>query len=421
MGKEALSPKLTGMGRRRLGNVIMFTLGGLVHGFSESRQTLALYNVRSNEGPTACRADGNRTGRRATSPRELPSLLALAAILALQGCKGRDVGAKPSIELTRIPPAAQGGREHVDTISGRVQGWRDGQSIVVYARSGPWWVQPWPDRPLITIQSDSTWSTETHLGFEYAAMLVGPGYHPAPTLDVLPSLGPAVLAIASVKGTGAIAMAPTRALQFSGYDWKVRTISSDRGGLNNLYDGDNAWIDEKGALHLRIKKQGDKWSCAEVVSTRSFGYGTYTMVVRDVSQLEPASVLSMTTFDDWGGEQHYREMDAEFGRWGEPERTSNAQFGIQPYYVPANQSQYVAPAGPLTVSMRWESGRASFTTVRGGGKQAASGIVAKHVFTSGVPTPGRETIQFLFYVVGSERKPQARDAEVVIEKFEYLP
>jgi len=30
------------------------------------------------------------------------------------------------------------------------------------------------------------------------------------------------------------------------------------------------------------------------------------------THLEPAAVLSMNTFDDWGGDQHYREMDVEF-------------------------------------------------------------------------------------------------------------
>jgi hypothetical protein len=363
--------------------------------------------------------------RWARSREDYRSLVALglllqAALLVMQGCRAQNDGVAPSVELTKIPPAAQGGREHVDTIAGRVKGSHEGQHIVVYARSGPWWVQPWPDRPLIPIQADSTWTTETHLGFEYAALLVEPGYQPAPTMDVLPNQGATVAAITVVKGAGSISLAPTKPIKFSGYDWKVRTISSDRGGMNNLYDGDNAWTDDKGAMHLQIKKKGDKWSCAEVVSTRSFGYGTYVTVVRDVSRLEPATILSMTTFDDWGGEQHYREMDTEFGRWGEADR-KNAQFGIQPFYVPGNLDPFVAPAGPLTNSMRWESSRASFETVRGESNQGDSQVVAQHTFTSGVPTPGRETFQFLFYVVASEKAPETKDAEVVIEKFEYLP
>jgi len=83
--------------------------------------------------------------------RQLLSFVWVIALVGLQGCKTNQSNTPPSVELTKIPPAAQGGRERVDTISGRVKGWHQGQSIVVYARSGPWWVQPWPDRPLISI------------------------------------------------------------------------------------------------------------------------------------------------------------------------------------------------------------------------------------------------------------------------------
>jgi len=123
-------------------------------------------------------------------------------------------------------------------------------------------------------------------------------------MDVAPSQGGSIVAVSIVKGTGSIVLAPTVALHFSGYDWNVRTIAGDRGGLNNPYDGDNAWTDRGGALHLRIKKKAGRWSCAEVEITRSLGYGTYILVVRDISRLEPAVVMSMNTFDDWGGDQH---------------------------------------------------------------------------------------------------------------------
>lgn len=103
------------------------------------------------------------------------------------GCRVQKQAPQATIEFTKIPPAAQGGRERVDTISGRVVGGRPGQRIVVHAKSGPWWVQPWPDQALIPIQADSTWSTSTHLGFEYAALLVEPGYQPSPTMDVAPT------------------------------------------------------------------------------------------------------------------------------------------------------------------------------------------------------------------------------------------
>src|SRR5262249_54471445 len=168
----------------------------------------------------------------------LKGMLLLAFCIALNGCQQQNKIA-PSIEFSKIPPAAQGGRERIDTIAGRVRNARPGQRIVIYARSGPWWVQPWPDRPFIPIQADSTWSTETHLGFEYAALLVDPDYRPLPTMDVAPTQGGSVVLVTIVKGTGTPTFAPAKPLKFSGYDWDVRTIASDKGGTNNLYDPDN--------------------------------------------------------------------------------------------------------------------------------------------------------------------------------------
>src|ERR1700760_4106107 len=160
-------------------------------------------------------------------------LLLCAAFLS--GCRAQAPAHDPVVEFTKIPPAAQGGRERVDQVAGRVSGARPGQQIVVYARSGPWWVQPWPDKPFIPIKSDGTWSSPTHLGFEYAALLVDPGFHPPPTIDTAPVRGGSIVAVKSVNGVGQPQLAPTKPLKFSGYDWTVRTIAGTRGGLNNLY------------------------------------------------------------------------------------------------------------------------------------------------------------------------------------------
>ncbi len=350
----------------------------------------------------------------------LLSLVLLVAAL-LGGCRARDSQQKPEVAFTNIPPAAQGGRERVAVIAGRVSGARPDQQIVVYARSGPWWVQPWPDKPFIPIKTDGTWSTPTHLGFEYAALLVDPGYHPPPTMDTAPVAGGSIVAVQMVKGIGDIQVAPTKPLKFSGYDWNIRTIAGDRGGLNNLYDADNAWTDSSGALHLRMKKRDGRWSCAEAELSQSLGYGTYIMVVRDVTHLEPAAVLSLNTFDDWGGDQHFRELDTEMSRWGDADNKNNAQYGVQPFYSPGNLAPFTVPVGTLTHVMHWESGRASFKTLRGSSVSPGAPVVSEHVFTSQVPTPGQEKFQLLFYVVESQKYPLQKENEVVIEKFEYLP
>ena len=51
---------------------------------------------------------------------------------------------RPSIGFTPGPPAAQRGRERVDTISGRVRNARRNQQIPIYAHSGLSWVRTWP-------------------------------------------------------------------------------------------------------------------------------------------------------------------------------------------------------------------------------------------------------------------------------------
>jgi hypothetical protein len=350
-----------------------------------------------------------------------PTTVLLLFAMLLSACHTQGTKNQPTIEISKIPPAAEGGRDRVETIAGRVIGARAGEQIVVYAESGPWWVQPWPDKPFIPVQADSTWSTPTHLGYEYAALLVEPGYHPPPTLDEAPIAGGAVALVKIVKGVGTLPPHPTEALRFSGYDWKIQTSDAVRGGVNNLYDADNVWTDSSGAMHLRITKKEKGWTCAHVILARSLGYGTYRFVVRDTSHLEPAAVLSMHTFDTWGGEQHYREMDVEIGHWGDAGSKENAQYGVQPFYVPGNVAQFREPIGTLTHTMVWEPGRVSFKTVRGSSTAPGAPMVAEHVFTSGIPTPGREFLEFMLYFVASDKNPLEKGTEVVVEKFEYLP
>ena len=344
--------------------------------------------------------------------------LLIANFLFAMGC-AREKTVEPSIEFTKIPPAAQGGRERVDTIAGRIRNARAGQQIVIYAHSGQWWVQPWPERPFTPIKSDSTWSTETHLGFEYAALLVGPDYHPLPTIDVAPKQGGSVALIKIVKGSGTPQLAPVGSLKFSGYDWSVRTIESDKGGMSNLYDPENAWTDANGALHMQIKKKLDRWSCAEIFLNRSLGYGTYSVTVRDTSHLEPAAVFSMFTFDESTSEQYFREMDIEVG--GRHDAVNNAKYEIQPLYIPGNLFAFVAPAGPLTFVLRWESGHATFKTFRGRSVGNRPQLVSEHEFKSGIQEPGKEVPRLIFFVVPSDKTPMRKPSEVVIEKFQFLP
>ena len=345
----------------------------------------------------------------------------LVACLLLGGCS-RSANSPPTIVFSRIPKADKGGPDKVDAIEGSVTGNRPGQRIVLYARSEDlWWIQPFTEHPFTEIL-DFRWKNKTHLGTDYAALLVDPGFKPPQTAENLPTAGGGVAAVASVKGEGpAPPAAPVKTIHFSGYDWTVRSAGSYRGGSHNSFAIENAWTDDSGALHLRISKRGVDWMCSEVKLTRSLGYGTYRFTVRDVSQLEPSAVLTLSTWDGVGNENDRRELDIEISRWG-LRSNQNAQFVVQPYYIPVNLVRFQAPRGKVTQSFRWDPGQATFSTTAGaGGAKPGVRVITQHVFTSGVPSAGGDSVRINLYALGSGAVPLKNETEVVIEKFEYLP
>ena len=129
-------------------------------------------------------------------------VLAFVSIL-VAGCHSRSGSSGPSIEFTRIPPAADSGPDKLDIIEGRVIGGAPGQKIVLYAKSGAWWVQPLVNEAFTKIQANSKWINSTHLGTEYAAMLVEEDYRPPVTMSELPASGGGVVAVDPAESDGA--------------------------------------------------------------------------------------------------------------------------------------------------------------------------------------------------------------------------
>jgi hypothetical protein len=348
--------------------------------------------------------------------RALQLTCALFALPSL-ACGREGTPVAPAIQFVTVPPAAAGGSERTMRIAGRVIGATPGQRVVLYARTNVWWVQPTAVEPFTTVTANQTWENTTHLGSEYAALLVDATFRPPDTTEALPLAGGQVLAVATVKGTGTFSPAPTM-LTFSGYEWAVRQAPSDRGGQND-YDPANAWTDAEGLLHLRLAKRDGGWTSAEVILNRALGYGTYAFTVRDTSTLDPAAAFGMLTWDEEALDQNHRELDVDISRWGDP-GIPNAQYVLQPYYVPANVARFAAPPGTLTHSFRWEPGRASFRTTRGRNATSAE-VVSRHEFTSGIPSPGTERVRMNLYYFRYAPHPPQKDVEVVVERFQYLP
>lgn len=316
-----------------------------------------------------------------------------------------------------------------DVIEGRVTGARPGQRLVLYAKTdGRWGMCRQLDQPFTNIETDGRWKASVHLGIQYAALLVDPTYTPPDQTESLPIVGNGVVALAAVNGQGpAPVVPPPKILNFSGYEWTTSTGPIFHSGSRNFFDPANVWTDERGALHLRISGSPGRWTSAELKLQRSLGYGTYRFQVRDASDLEPSAILTLITWDGVGTESNRHELDVELSRWGYVDNT-NVNYVVQPYYVPSNFVAFRAPPGPYTHSFRWEPGKVTFSTVAGSGNTDDGRVINQHVFTSGVPSPGGESVRIGLYVFhqGQNREilrsvPLKNENEVIIDKFEYLP
>lgn len=320
---------------------------------------------------------------------------------------------RPTIQFTRIPQADTNGSDGHDIIEGTVTGAREGQQIVLYARNGSWWLQPLIEAPFTRILPDAKWRNATHLGSEYAALLVDPGFRPDRNLKALPPVSGPVVAVHAAAGAAA---SPSPTLQFSGYEWRIRNAASNRGGRKNPYSPGNAFTDTNGALHLRIKKDGEHFACAEVSLTRSLGYGTYSFWVRDVSRLAPDITLEMFTWDYAGTDPNNREMDIVI-RQRSPEPMQTARFIVQPYRVASNVHEFNLPPRDFLHSFRWGPGEIEFVTSKPANRKD---VIARHTFTLGVPAPGLESARIALYLPHSA-SPHPAEGEAVIERFEYTP
>jgi len=346
-------------------------------------------------------------------------LTLLMVFVAAPACRKSAIQTSdPKISFTQVPESNPGDHDQQDVIEGTVRGARPGQRVVLYAKSGElWWLQPSPTAPFTAVSANRTWGNETHLGTEYAALLVDPSYHPAACFRRMPDPGGAVSAVAVTRGQQKSSSFFT---SFSGLTWRVRWVSSDRGGTVNPYNPGNVYLDPAGALHLRVIQRDQRWTCSEVNLTRSLGYGTYSFTVEDISKLEPAVVFGIFMWDYATVQGDTHEFDIEISRWGNP-RSQNAQFVLQPNYVVTNLSRFTAPSGKLKHTIVWEPGRLTMMTSR---LIPGEPIVAEHTFTSEVPAPRSESIRMVLYVYWNGKgKPAGlqHGAEVIVDHFQFLP
>lgn len=110
-----------------------------------------------------------------------------------------------------------------------------------------------------------------------------------------------------------------KTIRFSGYDWTVR--GAGRGGPGpNEWDENNAWVDGRGYLHMKLAPREGTWYCSEVSTTGRFGFGRYQFWIEGrVDKLDLNVVLGLFNYPTRDvGRGGTREIDIEFAKWALP-------------------------------------------------------------------------------------------------------
>ncbi len=108
-----------------------------------------------------------------------------------------------------------------------------------------------------------------------------------------------------------------KTVRFSEYEWTLRGAGIGDPGPNEWDDG-HAWVDDAGALHLRVAPREGAWYCAEVASVERFGFGRYQFWLEGpVARMDMNVVLGLFTYPTPDvGKSGTHELDIEFAKWG---------------------------------------------------------------------------------------------------------
>lgn len=120
--------------------------------------------------------------------------VALAAALILSSGNRHAL----KIQITKLPVFMDSKDTSVREIEGEVSGSNVSKlSVVVFAHTDYWYIQPDPRAPFTGIDAAGKWTAQTRYGTEYEALLVQETYHPPDKTDYRPGLGPGVVAVTS--------------------------------------------------------------------------------------------------------------------------------------------------------------------------------------------------------------------------------
>jgi Glycosyl hydrolases family 16 len=146
-----------------------------------------------------------------------------------------------------------------------------------------------------------------------------------------------------------------KTIEFSGLTWKIRG-DGQGSPARNFWRQDNVWVDEKGQLHLKIRKVGDVWTCAELQTAESFLYGKFSFeIIGRIDELDKNIVLGLFKYPQENARDGFDEIDIEFSKWG---KTNN---NIGNFTVYANNKSFVEKTHNFSFNLGGSSTTHAFT------------------------------------------------------------
>jgi len=134
-----------------------------------------------------------------------------------------------------------------------------------------------------------------------------------------------------------------RKIEFAGHTWLVKEHDTKEGpGPNYFSDADSsAWVDDKGNLHLTIRKVNEKWFCSEVICQTPLTYGTLEVEIKKA--IHPGDPNCVLGFFTWlsGKVRDHKEIDIELSSWGKAKNKFNTQFVVQPARKKKNKDRFI--------------------------------------------------------------------------------
>jgi hypothetical protein len=336
----------------------------------------------------------------------------------------------PGILITNLP--AYGSFDSLDGLVLNADPARCRIAVFIYVPGAGWWSKPSCSAPLTPIQPNGTWTADIttggsdELATRVAALLVNTNYS-EDCVQGLSFIPTNVFARALASAVVTRSSPGKRWLNFSGYDWRVKSSAGRVGpGPNYFSDStNNVWVDALGQLHVRVTNRSNQWQCAELVSARTFGCGSYRFELNSrVDNLDPNIVLGLFTWSD-DPVFAYREIDVECSRFGVVGEPSNSQFVVQPYNLPGHLTRCSVPIG-LTNSthlFNWETNRISFQSLRGPFSPSPSigNIISSWPYTDAVPQSGDENVRINLWLFNGNAPRDNQEREIIIKSFQFVP